>query len=115
MNLWHFAITSRDSAFCRKIVSPNFSVTAKTAYSDRNWYTVDSETSVSTRNLVYVPGEPHGYSLRNLTLADCSSVDFADVAALSNSNTYQILVKIETNQTSKYILDFAGKNKLVPN
>ena len=42
--------------------------------------------SVPTRELDHIPGEPHGYSLRSLTPAYWPSVDFSDVAALSNSN-----------------------------
>ena len=64
--------------------------------------------AVSTRKLDHFPGKPHGYSLRSLTSAYWPSVDFSDVAALSNSNIQrtvfnQILLKTETNRQQNII------------
>ena len=46
---------------------------------------IDNISYVPTRKVDHLPGEPHGYSLRSLTPAYWPSVDFSDVAALSNS------------------------------
>ena len=59
--------------------------------------------AVSTRKLDHFPGEPHGYLLRSLTPGYWPSIDFSDVAALSNSNIQQtifnqIFLKTETNR-----------------
>ena len=75
---------------------------------------LDNISDVPTRKLDHIPGEPHGYSLRSLTPAYWPSVDFSDVAALSNSNIQrtvfnQILLKTETNRQQKMIQVFAGK------
>ena len=63
---------------------------------------------VPTRELDHIPGEPHGYLLRSLTPAFWPSVDFSDVAAISNSNIqrtvfYQILLKTESNRQQNII------------
>ena len=64
---------------------------------------LDNISYVPTRKLDHFPGEPHGYLLRSLTPAYWPSVDFSDVAALSNSNIQrtvfnQILLKTESNR-----------------
>ena len=69
---------------------------------------------IPTRKLDHFPGEPHGYSPRSLTPAYWPSVDFSDVATLSNSNIQrtvfnQILLKTESNRQQNIILIFAGK------
>ena len=69
---------------------------------------IEWNSSVSTRELDHIPGEPHGYLLRSLTPAYWPSVDFSDVAALSNSNIqrtvfYKMLSKTESNRQQNII------------
>ena len=61
--------------------------------------------TVPTRKLDHIPGEPHGYSLPSLTPAYWPSVDFSDVATLSNTNI----------QRKLYFIRFYGKQRQTGN
>ena len=84
--------------------SLNFSIVRATNLSQKSKYRLSCfRRIVPTRKLDHFLGEPHGYSLRSLTPAYWPSVDFSDVAALSNSNIQrtvfnQILLKTESNR-----------------